>query len=103
MMLSIPILIIGIIHIPIITITPTSPTAFFSITPHPSTLSTTSPNTFPTTGITEDTAALAVFAVIPSTLLLKVPSNDTTPTNNVKTIPNTHTTPVLKNFDNFSI
>ena len=38
-------------------------------------------------------------AVIPSILLLKVPSNDKTPTNTVKTIPNIHTTDDLKNLD----
>ena len=70
-----------------IKITPISPTAFFNITPHPNTLSTTSPSTFPTTGITLDTAAFAVFAVIPSTLLLSVPSNETTPTNIVNVTP----------------
>ena len=80
-MLSVPIFIIGIMQILKITITPTKPTAFFKTTPHPSTLSTTSPRTFPTTGITVETAAFAVLAVIPSTLLLKVPSNDTIPTN----------------------
>ena len=40
-------LIIGIIHIPIITIVPTIPTAFFKISPHPNMLSTPSPITFP--------------------------------------------------------
>ena len=91
--------IIGIILILIITITPTTPIAFFKITPHPNTLSTTSPKTFPTTGITLDTIDFAVFAVIPSTLLLNVPSNDTIPTNIVNKTPRNHTTPDFKNFD----
>ena len=93
----------GTIQIPIITITPTAPTAFFRIIPQPNTLSTTSPNTFPTTGIKLETAALAVFAVIPSTLLLKVPSNDTIPTNIVKNIPKNHTTLDFKNLEILSI
>lgn len=70
---------------------------------HPITVSTASPNIFPTTGIKLDTAALAVLAVMPSTLLLKVPSTDTTPTKRVSTTPKIHTTLVLKNFDNLSI
>ena len=101
--LNVAIFIIGIIHIPIITTTPIIPTAFFKTTPQPSTLSTTSPNILPTTGITLETAALAVLAVIPSTLLLKVPSKDTTPTNIVKKIPKNHITPDFKNFAIFSI
>ena len=63
-------------QIPIITITPTIPTAFFSIDVQPITVSTASPNIFPTTGIKLETAAFAVFAVIPSTLLLKLPSTE---------------------------
>lgn len=39
--------IMGIKQIPIIIITPTMPTAFFKIIPHPSTASTLSPSTFP--------------------------------------------------------
>lgn len=58
-------------HIPSITITPTMPTAFFSIVVAPITESTASPNIFPTTGIKFATAALVVFAVIPSTVLPK--------------------------------
>ena len=94
---------IGIIQIPITITTPTSPTAFFSTIPQPKTVSTASPNIFPTTGIAELTTAFVVFAVIPSTLLDKVPSSETTPTNTVKTIPKNHTIPDLKNFDNLSI
>lgn len=56
-----------------------------------------------TTGIKVDTAAFAVLAVIPSTLLLNVPSNDNTLTNTVKVIPNIHITVDLKNFDIFPI
>ena len=44
---SIDNLIIGVIHIPIITITPTTPSAFFNTSPHPKTLSTESPSIFP--------------------------------------------------------
>ena len=40
-------------HIPIIITTPIIPTAFFSINPQPKTVSTASPNIFPTTGIAE--------------------------------------------------
>ena len=46
-MLNVASFIIGIIHIPIIIITPTIPTAFFNIIPHPSTTSTPSPNILP--------------------------------------------------------
>ena len=60
---------IGVIHIAITTITPTIPIAFFKIAEHPITVSTASPSTLPTTGIKLETAALAVLAVIPSTLL----------------------------------
>lgn len=56
---------IGIIHIPITINTPTSPTAFFKTIPQPKTVSTASPNTFPTIGIAELTIAFVVFAVIP--------------------------------------
>ena len=45
--LNIPNFIIGITQIPIITITPTTPTAFFKITPQPNILSTPSPKIFP--------------------------------------------------------
>ena len=90
-------------HIPIITIIPTTPNAFFKITPHPKTESTASPNIFPTTGIKLDTAAFAVLAVIPSILLLKVPSKDITPTNIVNTIPKNHIMLLLKNFVIFDI
>ena len=54
---------------------------------HPITVSTASPNTFPTTGIKLDTAALAVLAVNPSTPLLKVPSIDSKQTKIVSNIP----------------
>ncbi len=78
-------------HIPIIITTPIIPTAFFNINPQPKTVSTASPNIFPTTGIAELTTALPVFAVIPSILLDNVPSKETTPTNIVNTIPKNHT------------
>ena len=95
--------IIGTIHIPITIITPTRPTAFFKTMPQPNTVSTLSDKIFPTTGIAELTIAFVVFAVIPSILLDIVPSNETTPTNIVNTIPNTHTIPDFKNFDKLSI
>lgn len=41
----------------------------------------------------ELTTVFAVLAVIPSTLLAKVPSKDTTPTNIVKIIPRSHIIP----------
>ena len=37
-----------------------------------------------------------VFAVIPSTLEVRLPSNDTTPTNNVSVTPKNHTIPDFK-------
>lgn len=49
------------------------PTAFFNIVVAPITESTASPNILPTTGIKFATAALVVFAVIPSTVLPKTP------------------------------
>lgn len=87
---------------PIKIIIPTIPVAFFKIELHPITVSTASPNIFPTTGIKLETAALAVLAVTPSTVLLKVPSTETIPTKSVSTTPNTQTTLVLKNLDNLS-
>ena len=69
---------------------------------HPITVSTASPNILPTTGIKFETAALVVFAVIPSTVLLKLPSTEIIPTNKVSTTPNVHTTVELKNFDSLS-
>lgn len=88
--------IIGITQIPITIITPTIPTAFFKTIPHPKTVSTASPRILPTTGIAELTTVFAVLAVIPSTLLAKVPSKDTTPTNIVKIIPRSHIIPRFK-------
>ena len=46
---------------------------------------------------------MVVFAVIPSTLLLKLPSTDINPTKIVSITPNIHTTLDFKNFDNLSI
>ena len=80
-------------------ITPITPIAFFSIIPHPKTVSTASPKIFPTTGIKFDTAAFVVLAVIPSTVLLRLPSTEANPTNIVSTIPNIHTIDELKNLD----
>ena len=62
-------------------ITPITPIAFFSIIPHPKTVSTASPKIFPTIGILLLTIAFAVLAVIPSILLDNVPSKEITPTN----------------------
>ena len=70
---------------------------------HPITASVASPNIFPTTGITVDTAAFVVFAVTPSTVSVKPPSKVNTVTNNVIIIPNTHTVDEFKNFDIFDI
>lgn len=50
-------------------------------------MSTASPSIFPTIGTKFDTAAFVVLAVIPSTLLLSVPSIDKKPTNKVSTTP----------------
>ena len=86
----------------ITTITPTIPTAFFKIATQPITVSTASPKIFPTTGIKFDTAAFVVLAVIPSTVLLRLPSTEANPTNIVSTIPNIHTIDELKNLDNLS-
>ena len=80
-------------QIPKTIITPTTPTAFLRIIPHPSTVSTASPNIFPTTGIAELTTAFVVLAVKPSTLLDNVPSRDTIPTNIVRIIPKNQTMP----------
>ena len=66
-------------------------------------MSTASPKILPTTGIKFDTAAFAVFAVIPSTLLVRLPSSDNIPTNKVNAIPNTHIVLVLKYLDNLFI
>ena len=94
---------IGAIQILIMTNTPTIPTAFFKIRLHPRTVSTASPKIFPTTGIKLETAALVVFAVIPSTLLVRLPSNETTPTKIVRTIPKIQTMLDRKNLANLSI
>ena len=49
------------------------------------------------------TTAFAVFAVIPSTELPRVPSRDNIPTNIVNEIPSVHTTLDFKNFAKFDI
>ena len=95
-------LIIGDIHIPSITIIPTTPVAFFNILVHPKTVSTESPNAFPTTGTKLETTAFVVLAVTPSTLLDKLPSIDKTPTKSVTTTPKNQTILDLKNLDNLS-
>ena len=94
---------IGKMTIPAMIITPITPTAFFKTLPQPMMLSTESPKIFPTTGIKFETAAFAVFAVIPSTELLSVPSIDNEQTKMVKTMPKIHTIEDFKNFDNRSI
>lgn len=66
-------------QIEITTIIPINPIAFFNILLHPSTASTVSPSNFPTTGTALVTTAFVVFKVIPSTLLVKLPSKDNTP------------------------
>lgn len=93
----------GKMHILIIIKTPTIPTAFFKINPHPKTESTASPNIFPTIGIAELTTAFVVFADIPSTLLDNVPSNEITATNIVRTIPKIHVTLDFISLDSLSI
>lgn len=84
-------------------ITPITPTAFFKILPQPMMLSTESPKIFPTTGIKFEIAAFAVFAVIPSTELLNVPSMDNEQTKMVRIIPKIQTMEDFKNLDNRSI
>ena len=49
------------------------------------------------------TAAFVVLAVMPSTLDVRLPSNETTPTNNVKIIPKNHVILDLKKFPNLLI
>ena len=95
--------IIGIIHIESTTKIPTNPIAFFNILLQPRTASTVSPKILPTTGIALVTTAFVVLIVIPSTLLVSVPSKDKTPTNIVSIIPKAQTTLDLKNFDNLFI
>lgn len=65
-----------------------------------STVSAESANAFPTTGIKVDAAALIPFAAKPSTLLVKVPSNDNIPTKITITNPKNHEIPDLKKVDN---
>lgn len=95
--------IIGSIHIPIIINIPTTPIEFFKIAVEPSTISTESPNAFPTTGISVDAVVFIPFAVKPSTLLVRVPSKDKILTNIVITNPKNHVILDFKNLDNFPI
>ena len=95
--------IIGIAHIPITTIIPTTPIEFFKIEVEPKTISTESPKAFPTTGINVEVTVFIPFAVNPSTLLVNVPSNDNILTNIVITNPKTQVIPDLKKVDNFPI
>lgn len=75
-------LIIGVAQIPIIIITPTIPTAFFINEVAPKTVSTESPKALPTTGTNVDVAVFIPFIVIPSILLVSVPSKESTPHKN---------------------
>ena len=91
------------VYMPLANITPIIPTEFFKTFPHPITLSTVSPSIFPTTGIKLETAALAVFPVIPSTELLNVPSIDNVQENIVNIIPSIHTIDDFKNLESLFI
>ena len=88
-------------QIAIITIIPTTPTAFFIILLHPIIVFTASPKIFPITGTTDEIAVLAAFAVTPSILVVSPPSSEVTLTNKVNTVPNTHTILEFKNLDSF--
>lgn len=101
--MSVASLIIGEMHILIITTTPTIPTAFFSILLQLITVSSESPNILPTIGIKFDTAAFVVFTVSPSTPFVMLPSSEETPTNIVNAIPKHQTTELFINFGNLSI
>ena len=79
------------------------PIEFFKSDVEPSTISTESPNVFPTTGIKVDVAAFIPLAVSPSTLLVNVPSKDKILTNIVITRPKNQVIPDLKKLDNFPI
>ena len=68
-----------------------------------STVSTESPKAFPTTGMNVDATDFIPFIVMPSTLLVKVPSNDSRPTKIVITNPRNHVTLDLKNLAKFPI
>ncbi len=81
---------------------PTIPIEFLSSAVDPSTISTDSPKAFPTTGINPD-AAFIPLIVIPSTLLVKPPSNDNMLTKMVITRPNIHVILDFKNLDSFPI
>ena len=65
------------------------------------TVSTESPSALPTTGTKVDVAVFIPFIVIPSILLVNVPSIESTPTNIVIINPKHHTELDLKNFANF--
>ena len=79
------------------------PIEFFKSDVEPSTISTESPNAFPTTGIKVDVAAFIPLAVSPSTLLVNVPSKDKILTNIVITRSKNQVIPDLKKLDNFPI
>lgn len=67
------------------------------------TISTDSPNAFPTTGTNVDVAAFIPFAASPSTLLVNPPSNERILTKMLITIPKNQVIPDFKNFANFPI
>ena len=67
------------------------------------TVSTDSPNAFPTTGIKVVAADFIPFAARPSTLLVSPPSKERMLTNMVITTPKNQLTPDFKNLDNFPI
>lgn len=67
------------------------------------TISTDSPNAFPTTGIKVVAADFIPFAASPSTLLVSPPSKDKILTNIVTTTPKNQVIPDLRNLDNFPI
>lgn len=96
-------LIIGKAHIPMTIIIPTKPIAFFMSVVAPRTVSTESPNALPTTGIKVEATDFIPFTVIPSTLLVNVPSNDNKPTNTVITNPKNQVILEVKNFERFPI
>ena len=89
-------------HIPITIIIPTIPIEFFKTDVAPNTISTLSPKAFPTTG-TRLEIDFIPFVVIPSILLVSVPSNDKMVTNIVIIVIKIHEILDLKNFDIFFI
>ena len=79
------------------------PIEFFKSDVAPRTVSTESPNAFPTTGTNVEVAVFIPLAVSPSTLLVRLPSKDKMLTKIVITKPKIHVIPDLKKSDNFPI